>query len=95
MTDTSSTMRHGKADVIRCISTGAFATLGLFLLCWAAVALGMPLSATHGFVALFTMQAAGSIAALWTGALWAFLFGGIAGALVAHCFNLAGRVLGR
>ena len=73
------TVHPGRADIIRCASTGAFSTLGLFLLCWAAVALGMPLSANHGFIALFTMQPAGSISALWTGALWAFLAGGIAG----------------
>lgn len=85
----------GRADIIRCASTGAFLTLGLFLFCWAAVTLGMLLSANHGFIALFTMQPAGSISALWTGALWAFLVGGIAGAMIAHCFNLAGRIFGR
>jgi hypothetical protein len=55
----------------------------------------MPLSATHGFVGLFTMQPVGTTNALWTGALWAFLAGGVAGAIIAHCYNLAGRILGR
>lgn len=95
MADTLTTVRHGRADVIRCISTGAFSTLWLFVLCWAVVALGMPLSATHGFVALFTTQPVGSVNALWMGALWAFLAGGVAGAIIAHCYNLAGRILGR
>lgn len=95
MTDSNSNGRHGRADILRCTSTGAFAVLGLFLLCWLAVALGMPLSATHGFVALFTTQLAGSVDALWMGGLWTFLAGGVTGALVAHCYNLAGRVLNR
>ena len=55
----------------------------------------MPLGATHAFAALFTMQPAGSADALWMGGLWAFIAGGVAGMLVAHCYNLAGRVLGR
>ena len=95
MAEAIPTVRHGRADVLRCTSTGAFATLWLFLLCWAATALGMPWGATHAFAALFTMQPAGSVDALWTGSLWAFIAGGVAGALVAHCYNLAGRVLGR
>ena len=95
MANNSIVAQPSRADIIRCASTGAFSTLGLFLLCWAAVALGMPLSANHGFVALFTMQPAGSFDALWTGALWAFLAGGVAGAMIAHCFNLAGRIFGR
>lgn len=95
MTDTITTVRQGRADVVRCVSTGAFSTFLLFLLCWVAVALGIPLSATHGFVALFTMQPVGSIEALWMGALWAFIAGGVAGAIIAHCYNLAGRILRR
>jgi hypothetical protein len=92
---TDSRPAAGRADAIRCTSTGAFATLGMFALCWILVLLGMPLSATHGFVGLFTMQPVGTTNALWTGALWAFLAGGVAGAIIAHCYNLAGRILGR
>jgi len=95
MTDAVPTARLGRADILRCTSTGAFATLLLFLLCWATVALGTPLSVSHRFVALFTMQPMGSVDALWMGGSWAFLAGGVAGALIAHCYNLAGRVLGR
>lgn len=95
MTEVTSPAHSGQADVIRFISTGAFGTLGLFLLCWAATALGMPLGTTHAFVALFTMQPVESIEALWMGGLWAFVAGGVAGAIIAHCYNLAGRVLGR
>lgn len=86
---------RSRADVIRFISAGAFATMGLFLLCWAAIAIGVPWGTTHAFVSLFTMQPIGSAEALWMGGLWAFVAGGVAGAFVAHCYNLAGRVLGR
>ena len=95
MTEAISTVHRSRADAVRCTSTGAFATLWLFVLYWLAIALGVPLGATHAFAALFTIQPAGSFDALWMGGLWAFIAGGVAGLLVAHCFNLAGRVLGR
>ena len=92
MTDSIARDGLGMREVLRGTSTGAFSTLGLFLLCWATVPLGMPLSATHAFVALFTMQPAGSADALWMGGLWAFLAGGVGGALITHCYHLGGRV---
>ena len=79
--------------VARSASTGAFATLIFFALCWAAAASGLSLS--HAFVGLFTLKAAGSAAALLEGGLWAWIGGGIAGALIAHCYNLSGRIFDR
>lgn len=93
MTATTTTPKGSKLDVLRSVSTGAFATLLLFLLCWVATALGTPLA--HSFISLFTVQPVGSTDALWMGSLSAFIFGGIAGGFVAHCYNLAGRFLGR
>jgi hypothetical protein len=78
----------------RSASTGAFSTLIIFVLCWAGVALGLPLTLPHGFVSLFTLQPVGSVNALLIGGLFAFLAGGIAGVIIAHCYNLAGRWLG-
>ena len=78
--------------VARSASTGAFATLIFFVLCWTAAVAG--LSLTHALIGLFTLQPLGSAAALFTGGLWAWVGGGIAGALVAHCYNLAGRIFG-
>ena len=94
MTQSIPRARLSMRDVLRGASTGAFATLGLFLLCWVTVPLGMPLSSTHSFVALFTMQPVGSMSALWMGGLWAFFAGGVAGAMISHCYNLAGRMFG-
>ena len=79
-------------SVARSASTGAFATLILFALCWAAAAAG--LVGSHALIGLFTLKAAGSTAALLEGGLWAWLGGGIGGALIAHCYNLSGRIFG-
>lgn len=95
MTEAVLPAHRSRADVLRLASAGAFATLGLFLLCWATIAIGVPFGATHAFVSLFTMQPIASIQALCMGALWAFIAGGVAATFVAHCYNLAGRVLGR
>ena len=79
---------------IRCASTGAFSTLIIFALCWVGVAFGLPLTLPHGFVGLFTLEPVGSLNALLIGGLFAFLAGGIGGAIIAHCYNLAGRLFG-
>ena len=79
--------------IARSASTGAFATLIFFVLCWAAAAGGLSLS--HAFVGLFTLKAVGSTAAFLEGGLWAWVAGGIGGALIAHCYNLAGRIFER
>ena len=78
----------------RSASTGAFSTLIVFALCWAGAALALPLAFSHNFVGLFTLQPAGSMNALLIGGLLGFLTGGIAGAIIAHCYNLAGRWFG-
>jgi hypothetical protein len=87
----SSPTRLGYA---RAASTGAFSTLTLFVLCWAGVALGLPSILPHAFVGLFTLEPAGSAASLGIGAASALLSGGVAGAIIAHCYNLAGRWIG-
>ncbi len=93
MTATSIAPQSSRLDIVRCASTGAFATLLMFLLCWVATALYAPLA--HSFISLFTIRPVGSTDALWMGSLSAFIFGGVAGGFVAHCYNLAGRLLGR
>ena len=79
---------------VRTTSTGAFSTLILFALCWVGVSFGLPLTLPHGFVGLFTLEPVGSLNALLIGGLFAFLAGGISGAIIAHCYNLAGRLFG-
>ncbi len=78
----------------RSASTGAFSTLIIFALCWAGVALGLPLTLSHGFVSLFTLQPVGSATALLIGGVFAFLAGGLGGAIIVHCYNLSGRWFG-
>ena len=79
---------------VRSVSTGAFSTLIVFALCWVGVALGLPFTLSHSFVGLFTLEPVGSLNALLLGGLFAFLGGGIGGAIIAHCYNLAGRLWG-
>jgi hypothetical protein len=93
MTAIGKTPRGGRLDLLRCASTGALATVLMFLLCWVTTAIGTPLA--HSFISLFTVQPVASTSALWMGSLCAFIFGGVAGGLVAHCYNLAGHFLGR
>ena len=83
-----------KLGYLRCASTGAFSTLILFALCWVAVLIGTPFVFSHAFIGLFTTLPIGSVQTLLIGGLSAFAAGGIAGAIIAHCYNLAGRVFG-
>ena len=79
---------------LRCASTGAFSTLILFALCWVGVLISTPVVFSHAFIGLFTTLPIGSVQSLLIGGLTAFVAGGIAGAIIAHCYNLAGRVFG-
>jgi hypothetical protein len=80
--------------IIRSTSTGAFSMLLFFALCWVGGAIGLPLVLSHTFIGLFTTLPVGSAQALWIGGLTAFVTGGVAGAIIAHCYNLAGRWFG-
>lgn len=93
MTEATTSPYSTRLGVVRVTMTGAFATLNLFVLGWAWAAIDPP--GGHAFVGLFTTQPAGSTAALLIGGLCAFLVGGVFGALIAHCYNLAGWALGR
>ncbi len=88
------TMSPSTLSYKRSVSTGAFSTLMLFVLCWLGVFIGLPLVLSHAFIGLFTVDPAGSLSSLLIGGLSAFLSGGLAGAIIAHCYNLAGRFFG-
>ena len=78
----------------RSASTGAFSTLLLFALCWVGMFIGPPFVLSHAFIGLFTVEPAGSLNSLLIGGLSAFVSGGLAGVIIAHCYNLAGRIFG-
>ena len=96
MTEGTLAAPYPTLGVVRSASAGAFATLIFFVLGWAWAAIGLP--GSDAFLGLFTnqltTQPAGSAAALAIGGLRAFVVGGIYGALIAHCYNLAGRIFG-
>ena len=81
---------------LRSASTGAFSTLIIFLLCWAgtAISVSAPFGLSYTFVGLFTSEPIGSVASLGIGAVAAFVTGGVVGAIIAHCYSLAGWWLG-
>ena len=92
----SSTLTSSQTTLgyLRCASTGAFSTLILFALCWVAVLISTPSMFSHAFIGLFTTLPILSVQSLLIGGVTAFFAGGIAGAIIAHCYNLAGRVFG-
>jgi hypothetical protein len=96
MTEAIASPRLTRLRVGRLAMTGAFATLWLFIMGWAWAAIGLP--GADAFLSLFTNQLTtqppSSAAALLIGGLCAFLVGGVYGALIAHCYNLAGWALG-
>ncbi|WP_293678638.1 hypothetical protein [uncultured Phenylobacterium sp.] len=93
---TAVTRPVSRLRIVRAASTGAFASLWVFLLGWLWAAVG--LSGADAYLGLFiaqmTSQPVASAPALGIGSLCAFLVGGIFGAIIAHCYNLAGRVFG-
>ena len=94
MTEVNRTASLSTLSYMRSASTGAFSTLLLFVLCWVGALVGLPGVLSHAFIGLFTVEPAGSTSSLLIGGLSAFLSGGLAGAIIAHCYNLAGRFFG-
>ena len=94
MTEVSRTASPTTLSYIRSASTGAFSTLLLFVLCWLGVLIATPVVFSHAFLGLFTTLPDGSAQSLWVGGLTAFVAGGVAGVIIAHCYNLAGRFFG-
>ena len=83
-------------DIRRPISIGRFsltAALSLFIVyvvCWAAAAVGIPLA--HTFITLFTSFEPSSFAALCVGGAWALLAGAFVGAVIAVTYSLVSFV---
>ncbi len=94
MTNAILTASTTRLNCNRSAATGAFSTSIIFALCWAGVAIGLTLTLSHGFVSLFTLEPVGSVNVLLIGGGFAFLAGGIAGVIIAHYYNLAGRWFG-
>lgn len=90
MTATSSSIRTPRPlGVIRFAVSAALGLAVLFALCWVgAVFIG---SQSHMFIALFTTQPVASSAALVEGLCWSFVFGAVAGAVIAVSYNLLSR----
>ena len=88
MADLAPIIRANSPSVKRLAMTGALSTALLFIICWAAGALGFV--GSHAFIALFTLAPVLSITALCIGVISAAVFGGIGGAAIALFYNLLG-----
>jgi hypothetical protein len=73
--------------VVRLAVTGALAAAIFFILCWIGAAIGLG-PATHGYIGLFTDAPMASTTALVIGTCWSFVFGLVAGGLIALLYNL-------
>jgi hypothetical protein len=73
--------------VLRLALAGAITASLLFLLCWLGTFVPFA-SPTHAYIGLFTPAEMTSSLALFEGAAWSFVFGGLSGALLAWVYNL-------
>ncbi|HET9816273.1 MAG TPA: hypothetical protein VFQ33_10970 [Xanthobacteraceae bacterium] len=76
-----------RIGVLRLAVTGAITASVVFVLCWLGTFIPFS-SPTHAYIALFTPAEMNSIGALVQGTCWSFLFGGLAGAVLAWVYNL-------
>lgn len=79
-----------RIEIVRCAAAVALTLALLFMICWLGALLSIA-PGTHTFVELFTAAAPVSTLALVTGLCSSLFFGGLAGAIFAAMFNLAGR----
>ena len=91
MSTSEPSLRSG-LNVLRCAVTGAATAAILFAVCWAGARL-LP-GQSHMAIALFTVEAPASVAALLQGLGLSVVFGAGLGAIVALVYNPL-RFLGR
>ena len=81
--------RSHRIGIARLALTGAM-FMGLFyILCWSGAALGI-VPVSHMYLQLFSDAPMPSTAMLVQGAIWSFVFGSLAGTLIAVLYNAFG-----
>ena len=80
--------RSAPLNLIALGVAAAAALVALFVLCW-IVAVGMPslVSASHGWIRLFSTAPEGSARALIEGVIWSIVFGWIIAAVMVPIYN--------
>ena len=78
-----------RLDALRCALTGATVLAILYIVCWAAAALGFS-GGSHLYLSIFTLAPVASLKALGVGLVWSVVFGAVAGALTAVTYNAYG-----
>ena len=80
-----------RIGIARLALTGAM-FMGLFyILCWSGAALGI-VPVSHMYLQLFSDAPMPSTAMLVEGAIWSFVFGSLAGTLIALLYNAFGSL---
>lgn len=80
-----------RIGIARLALTGAM-FMGLFyVLCWSGAALGI-VPVSHMYLQLFSSAPMPSTAMLVEGAIWSFVFGSLAGTLIAVLYNALGSL---
>jgi len=88
-----STVPQPRLSATRSALAGAFMAVGVFIVCWAAAALGI--RGSHAFIGLFTLAPFASGSALMFGGAAAAGFGALAGALMAVGYKLTAGLSAR
>lgn len=83
--------RSHRIGVMRLAATLGVGAALIFGLCWLGTFIPVS-SPTHAYIGLFTSAQPDSGAALLEGSVWSFLFGALAGAVMAALYNLFGRL---
>jgi hypothetical protein len=80
-----------RIGIARLALTGAM-FMGLFyILCWSGAALGI-VPVSHMYLQLFSSAPMPSTVMLVEGAIWSFVFGSLAGTLIALLYNALGSL---
>jgi hypothetical protein len=83
--------RSHRIGIARLALTGSMFMTLFYILCWSGAALGM-VPVSHMYLQLFSSAPMPSTAMLLEGAIWSFVFGSLAGTLIALLYNALGSV---
>lgn len=78
--------RSHRIGVARLALTGAMFMTLFYILCWSGAALGL-VPVSHMYLQLFSNAPMPSTAMLVEGVIWSYVFGSLAGTLIALLYN--------
>lgn len=87
----STAPRSHRIGVARLALTGAMFMTLFYILCWSGAALGV-VPVSHLYLQLFSSAPVPSTAMLIEGGIWSYVFGSLAGTLIALLYNAFGSL---